>query len=372
MLREDDNTGATIVDFCGGTGHLALPLALLLPHCKVVVVDIGSRSLQLLHEKALRCSDEMQEDSSMDDAVQRQQDDVTYQEQVERQCAGIPNLYIFHGSIETYPNDFDIGVALHACGEATDVTLRACAHVGANFVVSPCCVGKLHRRRANPYIYHATSGNIPTITYPQSTLVTAHLEEDNMWNNLVKAADYGDFTQVRTPRNATRRTAKALLEMDRLLFMSEAYGYNTALARMDPWESSPKNDILIGWLLADSNESTKSPYHEGTMEADDESNADIELSRHHFFGRVEDEEKDCEQAASKAVDRVDWTWPEEEAVRALLSEFVISEDQEWILPPTDLGPRKRKLVHFVAEEMGLSHWSHGKKYASRTVVVAKK
>ena len=40
-----------IVDFAGGTGHLAVPLALLLPHCEVVCVDLKKWSLDLLHQR---------------------------------------------------------------------------------------------------------------------------------------------------------------------------------------------------------------------------------------------------------------------------------------------------------------------------------
>ena len=40
--------------------------------------------------------------------------------------------------------------------------------------------------------------------------------------------------------------------------------------------------------------------------------------------------------------------------------------------PTSLGPRKRKLVHFLAEKMNLIHWSEGKKNADKIVVVAKR
>ena len=359
----------TIVDFCGGTGHLALPLALLLPDCKVIVVDLNARSLQLLHEKAMRCgSPDFGSDSTLDGAVHQQKSNVTYQEQIERQCVGIPNLYTFQGSIETYTQHFDIGVALHACGEASDVTLRACGRVGANFCVSPCCVGKLHRQRRNPYIYHATADNVPTISYPQSTSFADCLLRDDLWDVLVQAADYSDLMEVRTPRNATRRTAKALLETDRLLFMKERYGYQTALTRMDPWESSPKNDILLGWF-DDASQQVQSPYQNGDMQPDEECNADIQCSIQHLLqGEAHSPNYYCQPTS---LDGVDWTWQEEQDMRALLEEFVESDKRKWILP-TGMGSRKRKLVHCVAEQMGLAHWCHGQKYAEKTVVVAKR
>lgn len=36
---------------------------------------------------------------------------------------------------------FDVGLALHACGNATDATLQLALAAGAAFIVSPCCVG---------------------------------------------------------------------------------------------------------------------------------------------------------------------------------------------------------------------------------------
>lgn len=38
---------------------------------------------------------------------------------------------------------FDVALALHACGNATDVAIELAARSGAAFAVSPCCLGKL-------------------------------------------------------------------------------------------------------------------------------------------------------------------------------------------------------------------------------------
>ena len=42
-----------IVDFAGGSGPLALPLAALLPRCTVVIVDVKQRSLDLAAARAV-------------------------------------------------------------------------------------------------------------------------------------------------------------------------------------------------------------------------------------------------------------------------------------------------------------------------------
>ena len=38
--------------------------------------------------------------------------------------------------------------------------------------------------------------------------------------------------------------------------------------------------------------------------------------------------------------------------------------------PTGMGSRKRKLIHYVAEQMNLKHWGIGNKNAEKTVVVS--
>ena len=64
-----------IVDFAGGTGHLAVPLALLLPHCEVVCVDLKKWSLDLLHRRVDGISlSEAKEDEELNDADDENRD----------------------------------------------------------------------------------------------------------------------------------------------------------------------------------------------------------------------------------------------------------------------------------------------------------
>ena len=55
---------------------------------------------------------------------------------------------------------------------------------------------------------------------------------------------------MRKPRNACRRAAKSVVEWDRLLYCKEYdatdNNMHVVLTRMVPWESSTKNDIIIG------------------------------------------------------------------------------------------------------------------------------
>lgn len=44
--------------------------------------------------------------------------------------------------IEHYQQQFDVALALHACGNATDHVLQMAVDQQAAFIVSPCCVGE--------------------------------------------------------------------------------------------------------------------------------------------------------------------------------------------------------------------------------------
>jgi hypothetical protein len=239
----------TIVDFGGGSGHLGIPLCLLLPTCRIIVVDLRKRSLDLMHEKADLVVEELIRNLEQPPQPSPELPSFVQNNPAFRPCGKngfLDNLFSFHGPVEQYTEAFDMALALHLCGQATDVTLRKAAAVQASaIVVAPCCVGKLSNKALNPDIYHATGQNVGTVSYPQSSVFCQLIPNQDDWDALVKAADYSNEQESRTSRNATRRTAKALLETDRRMFLEEKHQYRTALMRMDPWEVTPKNDILV-------------------------------------------------------------------------------------------------------------------------------
>ena len=62
-----------------------------------------------------------------------------------------------------------LAVALHLCGEATDVVLQLAATTAAKCVVAaPCCVGKTSCTVYDPNRWKATGQDQLTIDYPQS------------------------------------------------------------------------------------------------------------------------------------------------------------------------------------------------------------
>uniref|UniRef100_A0A0D3JIL2 Methyltransferase domain-containing protein n=2 Tax=Emiliania huxleyi TaxID=2903 RepID=A0A0D3JIL2_EMIH1 len=81
-----------LVDFAGGCGPLGLPLAAMLPHCTVTIVELKARSLEIARGRAA--------------------------------AAGLTNVRFVCGDLGAFHEPFDVGLALHACGTASDLVLR--------------------------------------------------------------------------------------------------------------------------------------------------------------------------------------------------------------------------------------------------------
>jgi len=356
----------TIVDFGGGSGHLGIPLALMLPQCRVVVVDLNKHSLDLMHKKSATVVDQILKDdsfSSFRDSISNTEmifDDPNFS------CCGkdgvLENLFSFFGAVEQYKGPIDMALALHLCGEATDVALRKAAMAKANAIVAaPCCVGKLSRQVSNPDIYHATGSNAPTVSYPQSPIFCQLVTNQGDWDAVAKAADYSNEQEARTSRNATRRVAKSLLETDRRLFLETAYNYRTAMMRMDPWEATPKNDILVAWDPKQINVGSS------FEDPDPECLKDMQVVTAQLLN-----------PRGESTDSSDWTKEEEQEIEREILDFLKQTEQledkmdQVFVFPTRMGGRKRKLIHFVAQRSDLAHWSVGEKDADKTVAIARR
>ncbi|MEQ2177863.1 hypothetical protein GOODEAATRI_008020 [Goodea atripinnis] len=109
MVTELARPGDTVVDFCSGTGHVGIVLAHTLPDCQIILIENKEESLV----RAQRRSSELD----------------------------LENIGFLQANLDYFNRPFQIGVALHACGIATDMVLEHCIQAGAAFVVSPCCYG---------------------------------------------------------------------------------------------------------------------------------------------------------------------------------------------------------------------------------------
>jgi hypothetical protein len=57
--------------------------------------------------------------------------------------AGLNNVEWVCSDVGRFTVPYDIGLATHLCGDATDVAMTACVAMGATFIATPCCLGKI-------------------------------------------------------------------------------------------------------------------------------------------------------------------------------------------------------------------------------------
>lgn len=187
----------TIVDFCSGSGHLGLLIAVCLTDCTIVLIENKERSL-------LRAKDRVE-------------------------SLKLNNVTLLQCNLDYFKGNFDIGVSLHACGVATDLVIQNCIKNQAHFVCCPCCYGGIHN------CYH--------LTYPRSkTFINSDLKYV-AYLNLAHAAD-------QTHDNENSKTKQGyhcmdVIDTDRKLEAVEK-GYEVHLGKLKPSTCTPKNNLLVG------------------------------------------------------------------------------------------------------------------------------
>ena len=189
--------GGTCADLCGGAGHVALAMAVFRPDVRVVVVDTKSFSLAMGRTAALGLG--------MGDRAR-----------------------FVRGSMESESLPaFDVGIALHACGGASDAALACCARAGADaFLIVTCCHGFLARE----------------VRPPRSAAYRALGVSARGMAVLARAAD-------RPPGAAGRREGMEAVDADRCLAAQESGVYaSVRLGRLGEGEASggPKDHVLVG------------------------------------------------------------------------------------------------------------------------------
>lgn len=196
-IAHDDDI---IVDFCSGTGHVGLLIALLLPNCKVIILENKEESIKRANIKA--------------------------------KILKLNNVSYYQCNLEYFNEKFTIGVSLHACGIATDLVLDKCYKMRANFVSSPCCYGKIQ-----------DLGNLP-----QSEIFRKILSADD----LIKISHCSDQTHdqknvkhINLDKARQGYFCMDIIDTDRSLRAQEL-GYIVQLTRLYPEDCTLKNRLLIG------------------------------------------------------------------------------------------------------------------------------
>ena len=256
LTQTQSDPPLTVVDFGAGSGALVLPLAFCFPKMRFVAVEMKQRSCDLLMRRAA--------------------------------AAKLKNVTPRVTMIENFHDPFDVGVALHACGNATDHVLVKSVLNKAHFAVSPCCIGKLKfsvkggnsfgeegkdwtrgrgdvdrnvenaqkpddiqnkdiskERGINP----AGSVLCVQITHPRSSWMSKQLPDSNDFSLLACAADTGHAGEGDSAERIVQigRRAKVHVELDRAQAAREQ-GYEVVAVSIIEGANSPpnKNHMLIG------------------------------------------------------------------------------------------------------------------------------
>ena len=165
-----------------------------------------------------------------------------------------------------YDKPFDIGMATHLCGGATDVAqLKAMKH-RAVFVLTPCCMGKIRHSINNNMLNKKdymsiheirreqdkeTTGDMEAsveggegVVYPRSEWLRTQLALPE-YIEMIRLSDHSEKDSMRDSFIASKR----LMDADRCTVAAEA-GYTTVVGRLWPPAASPKNDVLVGAPVA--------------------------------------------------------------------------------------------------------------------------
>ena len=204
---EKEDKRLLLVDFCAGAGHSSLPLAHLYPNnLTVLILENKLRSLEVAKTRAEKSK--------------------------------LKNVICLQSNLEHLNAKFDIGIALHACGPATDMVLEKVKTAGADFVITPCCYGRI-----------ATLVKCSEVTskekFPKSNLLEEKLNINREQFCLLSRA--ADMDQAKGYEETARRCMR-IVDWDRLLWMNDndEVSYNIDLMRMFPDNCATKNHILVG------------------------------------------------------------------------------------------------------------------------------
>ncbi|HGJ65422.1 TPA: methyltransferase domain-containing protein, partial [bacterium] len=186
-----------IVDFGSGSGHLSFPLAYLFPNCHFILIEKNPYPIEIGKKRIAN--------------------------------SGLKNIEFFNGYIQDFHKKFDFGIAIHACGEATDLAQIRCFENNAPYILCPCDIG---------YIQNSS------LDYPRSSLFSKLITREE-YNVLASVADWTSWDfDGKQAKNG--KLCMGYISYDRNL-SAEEIGYETYLFTTYPREATPKNDIICGY-----------------------------------------------------------------------------------------------------------------------------
>lgn len=330
----------TVVDFCGGTGQVGLVVAALAPFARVIIADICETRIELAKER-IRQSD-------------------------------VKNVTVWCGDVRYFDRSFDLGVALHACGAASDIVMEMCAKRNAAFVCCPCCVGKLRSTNVDINTTNVHSKRKDSFRFARSRAFQSCVTSSS-YDALATSGDWGHFAEASLENwGGLRVVAKTLLELDRAMWIEETFNYYVRLCKMEPLHASPKNDIIVGLPKRDYAH-VSSIWRDNADTSEDKGSSRLPAWIERLRSAIL-RYRETSEPLSKTVLRdfavMEFGEDDVDRVDGMLAEFARDESKKALVFPQGEGSRGRKLAHFLADLHGLKHWSRGKG-AKRAVVVEK-
>ncbi|XP_010639864.1 glutathione S-transferase C-terminal domain-containing protein isoform X2 [Fukomys damarensis] len=142
--------GDRIVDFCSGGGHVGLVLAHVLPSCQgsagkwkgQMELEVRVREAFIHPLFLLKAANFSPTSASPLLVILIENKELSLIRAKKRSDElGLSNIWFIQANMEYFAGMFNIGVALHACGVATDMVIEQCIKTRASFVTCPCCYG---------------------------------------------------------------------------------------------------------------------------------------------------------------------------------------------------------------------------------------
>jgi hypothetical protein len=270
-----------VVEFCCGGGYVGLAVAALRPDVSVVLTDRNSVSLSFAQERVnlLGLRNVFIRLCDLSDVVMEMKSTKHSQTQPNR-LARPGRMGNDSTSIQDMMASFDVGIALHACGRATDIVQHICVQANASFVIAPCCYGFIQHWEELLQLEKTNMSYSPKISeenklnemnmalcsncnrncslcecyscggYPRSNTYKDAGWKSEWFGELCSRADrtFWSHDDRASIFNEDAIIAMKIIDIDRLLFAKEK-GYDIYGTHMHPIEASPKNHILVGKVL---------------------------------------------------------------------------------------------------------------------------
>jgi hypothetical protein len=140
-MKQFNSTPKCVLDVGGGRGDLAVQIALEFKDTRVIAVDCNKSSVDAGKVYARQCG--------VEDRIEFVE--MNFSQYVEEYDASTDKI--------------DCVVALHACGDLSDMALSLAHSIGTSFIICPCCYPKRYLAPFVPYWHqHCTEDEVDSLT----------------------------------------------------------------------------------------------------------------------------------------------------------------------------------------------------------------